>query len=165
MTACGEDVDIVMNTVKAACVMEYPRDRFRVILTDDGADSMLRAEVLALQTEIRNLCYYAREKKRGEHHGFKAGNINNAIRHAATLEGPPGEFCVVLDADMIPEGQLLRTLLGHIVNEPRVAMAVPPQAMNTATRIPVSAKSVSALLQYSSERYSLPVFESRRKSR
>lgn len=66
---------------------------------------------------------------------------------------------------MIPEGQLLRTLLGHIVNEPRVAMAVPPQVMNTATRIPVSAKSVSALLQYSSKRYSLPVFESRRKSR
>lgn len=91
MTACGEDVDIVMNTVKAACVMEYPRDRFRVIITDDGADSMLRAEVLALQTEIRNLWYYAREKKRGEHHGFKAGNINNAMRHAATLEGHPGD--------------------------------------------------------------------------
>ena len=67
VTACNEDIDIVMNTVKAACVMEYPRDKFRVILTGDGAGSMLRPEVLALQTGMRNLHCYARQKKKGEH--------------------------------------------------------------------------------------------------
>ena len=35
VTTCGEDIDVVMYTVKAACVIEYPQDRFKVFLIDE----------------------------------------------------------------------------------------------------------------------------------
>ena len=36
ITACGEDDDLILNTARAACNIDYPADRFRVIVLDDG---------------------------------------------------------------------------------------------------------------------------------
>lgn len=80
-----------------------------------------------LQASMPNLHYYTPPKYAGVHHGFKAGNINQAMRHVETLEGGPGEYFAILDADMIPESQPLRALIPHVVNSPRIAMAIPPQ--------------------------------------
>ena len=82
-----------------------------------------------LQASMSNLHYFARPKYPGVHHGFKAGNINQAMRHVETLEGGPGEYFAILDADMIPESQLLRALLAHVVNSRRISMAIPPQVL------------------------------------
>lgn len=82
-----------------------------------------------LQTFMPNLHYYNRPKYPGAHHGLKAGNINQAMQHVETLEGGPGEYLEILDADMIPESQLLRALLAHVVNSPRIAMAISPQVL------------------------------------
>ena len=39
----------------------------------------------------------------------------------------PSEYVVGIDADMIPERHILRALLPHMVNDPKMAMACPPQ--------------------------------------
>lgn len=127
VTACGEETDVIMDTVKAACAMDYPAYRFRVIVSDDGVDAELFKQVQALQTTLPNLHYYSRTIRVGVHHGFKAGNINSVMNFVDNLAGGPGEFCAVLDSDMIPEPDLLRALLAHLVNKPDMAMAVPPQ--------------------------------------
>ena len=129
ITVCGEDIEVIMDTVRAACVIDYPRDPFRVVVSDDGVDHNLQECIGMLQKSMPNLHYYTRPKYPGVHHGCKAGNINQAMRHVETLEGGPGEYFAILDADMIPEPQLLRALLAHMVNSPRIAMAIPPQVL------------------------------------
>ena len=128
VTTCGEAEDIILDTVKAACEMDYPCHLRRIIVLDDAASSTLRVGIRLLQSTTSNVYYHARYKKPTIPHDFKAGNLNAGIEFAHTLTGGASEFGVVLDADMIPERELLRALLPHVLRDSKVAMAVPPQA-------------------------------------
>lgn len=183
ITCCGEDLDILLDTVRATCNIDYPAERYRVFLSDDGRSAELRAAVESLETTGPKLIYTAREKPVVK--DYKAGNLNHGLRFskslpnqswrvatnyfegmsaspfpskkssAATLVGsdtdemptpiakplPPtvyeledtseffrsSEYVVGIDADMIPERHILRALLPHMVNDPKMAMACPPQ--------------------------------------
>jgi cellulose synthase/poly-beta-1,6-N-acetylglucosamine synthase-like glycosyltransferase len=183
ITCCGEDLDVLLDTVRATCNIDYPADRYRVFLSDDGRSPELRAAVESLETIGPKLIYTAREKPVVK--DYKAGNLNHGLRFskslpnqswraatnyfeemsaspfpskkssAATLVGsdsdemptpiakplPPtvyeledtseffkaSEYVVGIDADMIPERHILRALLPHMVNDPKMAMACPPQ--------------------------------------
>ena len=139
ITACGEEEDVVLDTVKAACAMDYPRRCRRIIVLDDASSSELHAGVTLLQDETQNIYYHARYKEPGRPHGYKAGNLNAGIDFVHTLTNGPGEFGVVLDADMIPENELLRALLPHLLRDSRVAMAVPPQVSHPRLTINTTA--------------------------
>lgn len=130
---CGEPLDVVKDTVRAALALDYPLHRFRVIVTDDGRDPELRAWVAS--KNCGNLHYTSRPKKGPT--GYKAGNLNHAIKFSETLSGGPGEYVAGLDADMIPEKAWLRAVLAHLVIEPQMGVACPPQV-----RIPNSMRSV-----------------------
>jgi cellulose synthase/poly-beta-1,6-N-acetylglucosamine synthase-like glycosyltransferase len=41
ITCCGEQMDILIDTIRATCVLDYPPDRFRVIVSDDANDPEL----------------------------------------------------------------------------------------------------------------------------
>ena len=45
VTCCGEDDEVVLDTVRGACDQDYPRDRFRVIVLDDAKSATLEASV------------------------------------------------------------------------------------------------------------------------
>ncbi|KIW16394.1 hypothetical protein PV08_06446 [Exophiala spinifera] len=117
IVSCGEPRDIILDTVKAALHIDYPRDRFRIILSDDGNDKKLRNACEGIKKRYHNLHYWARDKKE-ENHGYKAGNLNTAMRHF----DDPAEFKAVFDADMIPEPGVLRVLLPHMLMDDRVGM-------------------------------------------
>ncbi|KIW45433.1 uncharacterized protein PV06_03825 [Exophiala oligosperma] len=117
IVSCGEPRDIVLDTVKAALQIDYPRDRFRVILSDDGKDMKLKKACEGIKIKYHNLHYWARKKGK-ENHGYKAGNLNTAIRKL----DKPAEFKAVFDADMIPEPSVLRVLIPHILIDDRVGM-------------------------------------------
>lgn len=127
ITCCGEDLDIVLDTTRAACVSDYPRDRFRVIILDDGKDKELQTAVEHLAREFPHLYYHSRLKIKGVSHNFKAGNLSDGTRFVAKLEGGPAEHIAALDADMIPDREWLRALLGHIVQDERLALVCLPQ--------------------------------------
>lgn len=128
ITCCGEDDDLVMDTAKAACNIDYPRERFRVIICDDGKSKSLQelAERTAL-TQFDNLYYRSRPKYPGVPHHFKAGNLNDALEETAKLPGGAANFLAALDADMIPMRDWLRALLPHMLQDPKCSMACPPQ--------------------------------------
>ena len=185
ITCCGEDLDVLLDTVRATCNIDYPAERYRVFLSDDARSTELRAAVESLDIIGPKLIYTAREKPTVK--DYKAGNLNHGLRFskslpnqvwrmgnnfyddmpasqfpskkssAATLVGSgsdadempkpiakplpptvyeledtseffrPSEYVVGIDADMIPERHILRALLPHMVNEPKMAMACPPQ--------------------------------------
>jgi cellulose synthase/poly-beta-1,6-N-acetylglucosamine synthase-like glycosyltransferase len=127
VTCCKEDIDIILDTARAACAVDYPQDRFRVVVCDDGADPVLREAVIALREQHANLFYWARTKVKGKPHHFKAGNLIAATEMVTRLPSGAGEFIAALDADMIPEPHWLRTLMAHMVIDDKMSLVCPPQ--------------------------------------
>lgn len=101
VTCCGEDDDVVLDTVRGACDIDYPRDRFRVIVLDDGKSPSLEEAVNNLDSIYRNVVYMARPKFPGVPHHFKAGNLNYGLDAVHNLPGGAGTFMAALDADMV----------------------------------------------------------------
>ena len=125
VTCAGEELDVVVNTIEAACASNYPVDRFRVVVLDDAASDELASSIKSLSDKNENLYYTARTK--GEDHDFKAGNLNHGYGYVKSLPGGPGEYIAGLDADMIPEPDWLRALLPHLLQNPKAALAQLPQ--------------------------------------
>lgn len=133
VTSCGENVDVILDTVRAACTQDYPRESFRVLVSDDANDDILKQRVsdrhLASGCEVM---YYSRPGRAGSKPGHKAGNMNAAIAHLDTLgergkQHQNAEFFAFCDADMMPEPEFLRACIGHLVLQPQAGIAVVPQ--------------------------------------
>lgn len=125
ITCCGEQIDILIDTIRATCVLDYPPGRFRVIVSDDANDAELSKFVESISVRYTNVTYTARQI--GKPHGYKAGNLNHALTLVEKLPGGPGEYVASLDSDMIPQPDWLRALIPHLVLDPKVAMVSPPQ--------------------------------------
>ncbi len=122
---CGESIDLILDTVRATCAVDYPNHRYRIVVLDDGSSAELEKEISQLQKERSNLFYTARPNKVA---GFqKAANLNYGLNYVKTFQRGPSEYVAVLDCDMIPEPPWLRALIPHLLQDPRLALANPPQ--------------------------------------
>ncbi|KOS48487.1 hypothetical protein ACN38_g539 [Penicillium nordicum] len=119
VTCCGEPVDIILDTVRAACGLDYPASRFRVRILDDGGSINLHDAIMKLSTKYTHLSYHTRGKQSGKSFA-KAGNLNYALFSLQT-EDPP-EFCTVVDADSILMPEFLRATLPHLLADPEAAL-------------------------------------------
>ncbi|CAD0032288.1 unnamed protein product [Aureobasidium pullulans] len=118
VTTCGEEIDVVMDTVRAACDLDYPADRYRVLIADDAANPDLEMQIAALATKTPvTLLYYARQIKGG----MKAGNMNSALNYLHSLGG--AEYCTFCDVDMVFEPEFLRATLPLLVSDDEVGVA------------------------------------------
>ncbi|PVI03409.1 glycosyltransferase family 2 protein [Periconia macrospinosa] len=121
VTSCNEDVEVIKDTLLAVLSIDYPQEKFRVIISDDGASKELKAWVSQLGHP--NLHYTSRTTRGG----FKAGNLNHAVALTERLPGSPSDFIAALDADMIVEKRWLRSVMAHIILDDRVAVVCPAQ--------------------------------------
>jgi hypothetical protein len=83
ITCCGEDLDVLLDTVRATCNIDYPPERFRVFLSDDGASEELRAAIESLEIIGPKLIYTTREKPAVK--DYKAGNLNHGLKFSRAL--------------------------------------------------------------------------------
>ena len=141
ITCCGEDVDVVMDTARAACDLDYPLDRFRVVVLDDGNSSDLMTSVAALNAVYPNIAYRSRPKFPGVPHHFKAGNLNYGLDVVHEMPGGASRYMAALDADMIPEQHWLRAIMPHMLQDNKLALACPPQVDHQACRCEISLTS------------------------
>lgn len=125
ITCAGEDIETVTHTLEAACAIDYPANRFRVLVLDDAGSDELSRAVKDLKQTRENLYYTARVK--GKNHHFKAGNLNHGFQYVKSLPGGAADFIASLDADMIADPQWLRALMPHLLQNDRLALAQPPQ--------------------------------------
>ncbi|GKT61409.1 glycosyl transferase [Colletotrichum tofieldiae] len=123
VTICNEKIDVVKDTVRAALSVEYPNNRYRVIVADDGRSKMLEDWVHRLAIGHPNLYYTARSRLGG----WKAGNLNEAIKFAGLLPGGTAELVAGLDADMIPETRWLRCVTAHMMRDRKTGVVCPAQ--------------------------------------
>ncbi|MFF0989395.1 glycosyltransferase family 2 protein [Kocuria nitroreducens] len=113
VTTYDEPLDLVMGTALAAQAIRHPHSTW---ILDDGA----RPELEALAAE-HGLGYLTRSvdwADRPRH--AKAGNLNNALMLTQ------GEFLLILDADQVPDPEILDRTLGWF-NDRRVALVQTPQ--------------------------------------
>ncbi|KAJ9608106.1 hypothetical protein H2200_007094 [Cladophialophora chaetospira] len=128
IVCCGEPDDVVIDTVKAACHIDWPASKLRVIVADDEPSPTLRQEVGKLQASHPNLHYYSRVKPVEGSHGYKAGNLNGTlVQFIEKTKQGYSEYIAVLDADMMPEPNILRILVPHAVEDDRMAMVTAAQ--------------------------------------
>jgi cellulose synthase/poly-beta-1,6-N-acetylglucosamine synthase-like glycosyltransferase len=121
---CGEPVEVILDTVRAACTLDYPVSRFKVLLLDDGASIELRDAVSELRSTWPHLFYHTRGKQSGRVFA-KAGNLNYAL-FSLQKETPP-DFCAIFDADSIPKPEFLRATLPHLLVSPQAALVTTRQ--------------------------------------
>lgn len=128
IVSCGEDIDIIMDTVRTACAQDYPSNKLRVLVSDDGNDDSLMKAVQAFHQDVPcTLLYYRRPGRAGSKPGYKAGNMNAALAHLDSL-GKQRDFCAFTDADMLLEPDFLRACLGHLLLDPQGGVAIVPQS-------------------------------------
>ena len=129
LPCCGESPDVIRNTIKACATSDYPPDRFRIYVLDDGNSTQIES----LVKEIREcpskplpveIFYAARQRKT---QWLKAANLNFGLELARRSAGGPGEFVAVLDIDMIPEPTWLRALVPHMLQDDRLGLVSSPQ--------------------------------------
>lgn len=107
----NEPLDVVRPTVYGALGMDWPTERRRVWILDDGS----REEFKAFADKAG--CGYI---KRDIHNHAKAGNIN----HAMTLTD--GELIAVFDCDHIPTRAFLQMTVGWLARDPKIALVQTP---------------------------------------
>ncbi len=129
ITVCGEPVDVVRETARAAQAMRYPTT-FRVYLLNDGlvAGKDDWREIEELADELGVTCI-----TRVTPGGAKAGNINHAL---SRTDSP---FFVVFDADHVPHADFLTEVMGYFVADDMGFVQTPQfyanQFRNRITRV------------------------------
>jgi len=120
ITTYNEPVDLVLNTAAAAQRISYPH---RTWILDDGDRVELRDAAARL-----DVGYVTRGHEwAGKPRHAKAGNLNNALMQTM------GEYILILDADMVPEPQILDLTLGYFSDD-KVALVQTPQYFNNVPR-------------------------------
>jgi len=114
ITTYNEPLDLVMTTALAAKDIRRPHSTW---ILDDGKRPALRE--LAESNGIGYVTRSADWTPDMPRHA-KAGNLNNALMLTS------GEYLLILDADQIPEPDILDKTLGYF-NDDRVALVQTPQ--------------------------------------
>jgi cellulose synthase (UDP-forming) len=137
-----EPLEVVRPTVLAATALDWPREKLRVHLLDDGGREAFRA--LARRAGAG---YVART----EHGHAKAGNLNHALRLTR------GEFVAVFDCDHVPARSFLRATMGWLVQDRRLALVQTPhhfyspdpftRNLRTPRAVPAESELFHALIQ------------------
>ncbi|MFP1727563.1 UDP-forming cellulose synthase catalytic subunit [Lonsdalea quercina] len=107
----NESLDVVRDTVLAAQCMDYPQDKFKVYLLDDGKRSEFA--VFAAQAGVGYIT-------RDDNSHAKAGNLN----HAMQLTN--GELICVFDCDHVAKRIFLQATVGAFLKDDRLALMQTP---------------------------------------
>ncbi len=111
----NEDLNIVRKTALAALALDYPADKKRVYILDDGRQFAERREQLYQICQELGCSLITRPDNRHA----KAGNINHALHLTA------GELILILDCDHMPSRQFLQKTVGFFY-QPKVALVQTP---------------------------------------
>jgi len=126
----NEGQDILENTVLAAKQIDYPPEKLKIYLLDDGGtdqqcsnkDLERAARAKERRAALSQFCieagatYVAREKNVHA----KAGNLNAGLQYSA------GDLVLVLDADHVPTRDILQNTVGWFITNPKMFLVQTP---------------------------------------
>jgi cellulose synthase (UDP-forming) len=106
----NESLSVLEKTLVGASRLDWPADKLRVWVLDDGRRDWLRDHAAA-----RGLGYLRRD----DNSHAKAGNINAALKRT------DGDFVLVLDADFVPQEWFLYRTMGFFA-DPKIGIVQTP---------------------------------------
>ena len=107
----NEPLSVVQNTVLGALSVDYPLDRLKIYILDDG-----RREEFREFAEACGVGYITRDNNLHA----KAGNLNHA------LSVTDGELLALFDSDHVPTRAFLQLTIGWFLRDPRLALVQTP---------------------------------------
>jgi cellulose synthase (UDP-forming) len=107
----NEPLSVLRPTVLAAKGIDWPADKVRIYLLDDGRRDGVRQFAQEAGVE-----YIAR----ADNAHAKAGNLNHALNRTR------GEFIAIFDCDHLAVRSFLQTTMGWMLRDPRCAMIQTP---------------------------------------
>jgi cellulose synthase (UDP-forming) len=107
----NEPLHVVKGTVLAAAAIDYPPEKMRVLLLDDGRREEFREFAAKAGVE-----YMTRDNNAHA----KAGNINHALGQIR------GEFVAIFDCDHVPVRSFLKATLGWFVRDRNLGLLQTP---------------------------------------
>nr|WP_156665507.1 glycosyltransferase family 2 protein [Rhodococcus phenolicus] len=128
ITTYNEPMDLVLNTAAAAQRIRYPHTTW---ILDDGDRPELASA--AAELGVRYLTRSASWTNRPRH--AKAGNLNNA------LLATEGEFLLILDADQVPDPEILHRTLGYFRDEKMALVQTPQYFTNVPPSDPLGSQA------------------------
>jgi cellulose synthase (UDP-forming) len=107
----NEPLEIVKLTAMAAQAIDWPKDKLRVHVLDDGR-----------RDEFRQFCKAAGIGYiiRPDNNHAKAGNLNWALKQTS------GDYIAIFDADHVPTRSFLQIGMGWFLKDPKLAMLQTP---------------------------------------
>ncbi|KUI16239.1 cellulose synthase [Mycobacterium sp. GA-1285] len=128
ITTYNEPIEMVLATAEAAQRIRFPH---RTYILDDGE----RGELAEAAAE-RGIGYLIRSSHwldKPRH--AKAGNLNNALLET------DGEFILILDADQVPEPEILDRTLGYFHDEKMALVQTPQYFVNVPFSDPLGSQA------------------------
>lgn len=107
----NEALSVVQPTVLAALGLDWPKDKLRIYLLDDGKRPEFRDYAQAVGIEYMD---------RPDNSHAKAGNLNHALGKTS------GELVAIFDCDHIPTRTFLTTSVGWFQRDPQCALLQTP---------------------------------------
>lgn len=107
----NEPLSVVKTSVMAATLLDWPADKLKIYILDDGK----RDDFKAFAKEL-GVGYITRDDNRHA----KAGNLNNAFKHIS------GEYVAIFDCDHIPTRSFLQVSMGGFLKDPKLALVQTP---------------------------------------
>ncbi|MEG3753138.1 UDP-forming cellulose synthase catalytic subunit [Psychromonas arctica] len=149
----NESEDLLEVTIRAAMMLDYPTEKLKIHLLDDGGtdqkvfqeNAVAGQQALTRRKTLQALCqslgaeYHTREKN--EH--AKAGNINSALLNMN------GELVVILDADHVPTTDFLDRTAPWMIKDEKVFLVQSPHFMDNPD--PIERNYFSAFTRMPSE--------------
>jgi cellulose synthase (UDP-forming) len=149
----NESMSIVRATVLGAIAMDWPPEKMRVWLLDDGRREEFRE--FAAECGIGYLT-------RPDNAHAKAGNLNNAMRYT------DGEFIAIFDSDHIPTRAFLQMTMGWMIAEAKIALVQTPhhfyspdpfqRNLASGTRVPSEGNMFYGLVQDANDYWNATFF-------
>lgn len=141
----NESEDIVRITATAATQIDYPREKLRIYILDDGGTQAKRNHpengMTAWERHYRlrtmaadlGIGYLTRETNQQA----KAGNINHALQYT------DGDVLLILDCDHVPTKDILQNTIGHFIADPKLFLVQTPHFFINPTPIEKNLEGVA----------------------
>ncbi len=108
------EVYVAERLLRSVSELDYPRERLQIQVLDDSTDETREITASCVE-ELRQRGFNVQRIHRVDRTGFKAGAL------AVGLEAAEGEFVCILDADFVPQRDLLKRTI-HFFTDPKVGM-------------------------------------------
>src|SRR5881394_728162 len=108
------EVYVAERLLRSVSEVDYPGELLQIQVLDDSTDET-REITASCAEELRERGFNVQLIHRVDRTGFKAGAL------AAGLEAAEGEFLCILDADFVPQKDLLQRTI-HFFTDPKVGM-------------------------------------------